>query len=377
VLELRGLAGEIVKLESAKGLVHLAGAMRAPSPTKLRQVSLKITDLCHLRCPMCAQWGANGYNVGADPSALAAEEIRPAQYRRLIDRIAHLRPLYYVWGGEPFLYRGLMDVVSHIKRRGSAVAVVSSGHRVAEHAARIVGDRWDILMLSLDGDRALHDRIRGRRGTFDRLIQGIEAVLEERERQRSPYPFLMTLSTVCEANAARYDRVFETLEEVGGVDLAVHYLSWFVTEEVGRRQTELFENRLGCTPTAWRGFLGAADGIDVAGLQESMRRVMSRRWSVPFVFVPNIRLDEVQRYFDEPEETFGHDRCVAPWVTAEIMPNGDVAPCRDYPDYVCGNVKDRGLEEIFRGQRFETFRSELRREGLFPVCARCCGLLGM
>mgnify|MGYP001225681675 CR=1 FL=1 len=377
LLELRHLAGQLLRLKAAKGMARAATAVGARAPVTLRQVSLKITNLCHLRCPMCAQWGTAGYNVGVDRSVLTAGEMRPEQYRQLIDRVEPVRPLYYVWGGEPFLYHGLMEVAAHIKRRGSALAVVTSGHRLAEHAARIVEDRWDILMLSIDGDRDLHDRIRGRRGTFDQLVAGHEAVLAERERQRSPYPFVMTLSTVCELNSPQYDRVFEALEEIGGVDLAVHYLSWFTTEEVGRRHTEVLEGRLGCTPTAWRGFVAAAGGVDVAGLQEGLRRAARRRWSFPFVLVPDIRLEEVPSYYDQPAETFGHGRCVAPWVVAEVMPNGDVAPCRDHPDFVCGNIKEQGLDEVFRGERFEAFRSALRSERLFPACTRCCGLMGM
>jgi radical SAM protein with 4Fe4S-binding SPASM domain len=59
------------------------------------------------------------------------------------------------------------------------------------------------------------------------------------------------------------------------------------------------------------------------------------------------------------------------------MPNGDVAPCRDYPDYVVGNIKEDSILDIFNNGRYRKFRQALKdMGGLFPICARCCGLMG-
>jgi radical SAM protein with 4Fe4S-binding SPASM domain len=58
------------------------------------------------------------------------------------------------------------------------------------------------------------------------------------------------------------------------------------------------------------------------------------------------------------------------------MPNGDVATCRDYPDYVCGNIQKQGLLEIWNNDRYRKFRESLKNDGLLPICSRCCGLMG-
>ena len=56
--------------------------------------------------------------------------------------------------------------------------------------------------------------------------------------------------------------------------------------------------------------------------------------------------------------------------------NGDVSPCRDYHDYVVGNIKDHTLTELWNSERYQAFRRSLTTEGLMPVCSRCCGLMG-
>jgi radical SAM protein with 4Fe4S-binding SPASM domain len=61
----------------------------------------------------------------------------------------------------------------------------------------------------------------------------------------------------------------------------------------------------------------------------------------------------------------------------EIMPNGDVVPCRDYSDYVVGNINDKSILEIYNGEGYRKFRGLLKNHGgLIPICARCCGLMG-
>jgi len=56
-------------------------------------------------------------------------------------------------------------------------------------------------------------------------------------------------------------------------------------------------------------------------------------------------------------------------------PDGRVTPCRDYQDYVCGNVNDQDFYDIWHGDKYKEFRKKLKK-GLMPVCTRCCGLQG-
>jgi radical SAM protein with 4Fe4S-binding SPASM domain len=60
----------------------------------------------------------------------------------------------------------------------------------------------------------------------------------------------------------------------------------------------------------------------------------------------------------------------------EVNSNGDVSPCRDYHDYVVGNVKETTLSRLWNAEPYRRFRISLAREGLMPACSRCCGLMG-
>ena len=71
----------------------------------------------------------------------------------------------------------------------------------------------------------------------------------------------------------------------------------------------------------------------------------------------------------------GHPRFF-PRNCVEINSNGNLSPCRDYHDYVVGNVKDHTITDLWNNEPYARFRSSLHTEGLMPVCTRCCGLMG-
>jgi radical SAM protein with 4Fe4S-binding SPASM domain len=53
-----------------------------------------------------------------------------------------------------------------------------------------------------------------------------------------------------------------------------------------------------------------------------------------------------------------------------------MSPCRDYHDYVVGNIKEATITELWNSPAYVRFRHSLATEGLMPACSRCCGLMG-
>jgi MoaA/NifB/PqqE/SkfB family radical SAM enzyme len=122
----------------------------------LSQISLKITNKCNLRCKMCAQWGEKGYNLGK-PASVIKEVVPLETYKKMVDDVAHLKPIIYIWGGEPFLYDDLMPLVAYMKDKKFVTSVVTNGVKLEQHAEEIVDRGWEVLMLSLDGPGEVHD----------------------------------------------------------------------------------------------------------------------------------------------------------------------------------------------------------------------------
>jgi radical SAM protein with 4Fe4S-binding SPASM domain len=86
--------------------------------------------------------------------------------------------------------------------------------------------------------------------------------------------------------------------------------------------------------------------------------------------------EEVRTYYTDHTATFGYDQCVSIFMTMEINSNGDVSLCRDYNDYVIGNILESPVKDIWLGDKASKFRASIASDGLMPVCRRCCGLMG-
>ncbi len=345
-----------------------------PNKAHLEQISIKITNACNLRCKMCAQWGEKGYNFDK-PTSVIKETVPLAVYKKMVDDVAHLKPFVYIWGGEPFMYPDLMPLMRYMKEKNIIFSVVTNGTWLKENAEEIVDAGWDALMLSLDGPKHIHDSIRGKEGTFDTLMEGIQAVKEEKAKRNSIKPYIMMLSTTTKDNAAYLSEIFQAAEDCGA-DCLVSYYAWFTTQEIGDAHQRIMMERLGVRAEAWKGYLYSFDEIDTKILQENVDKVKNTKWKIPYVMIPDLTIEQIPIYYKEVDNFFGYNKCTAPWLAAELMPNGDVSTCRDYPDYITGNIQEEGILEIFHGEKFNKFRKTLRDVGMFPICARCCGLMG-
>ena len=341
--------------------------------SQLRQVSLKIVNSCNLRCKTCGQWGETGYNL--EKSEDEIREIVPYEiYRKMVDDLAKISPFYYIWGGEPYLYPDIVPLMEHMKKRNGLVGIVTNGTMMAKTADRIVRAGVDMLMLSVDGVGPVHNEIRQEKRAWEMMMEGLDAVLAEKRRQGSVKPYVNVLTTVSRDNVGHLEAIADWGADKG-IDLLTYYYSWFTNEENGQAHEKVMQERFGVTPESWKGYLFFR-GLDAPRLQEEVRSIKSRKWPFPVLFIPDLANDDIPTYFSDPTKLFGFGSCIQPWIVTEILPNGDVATCRDYPDYVCGNIQRDSLLEIWNNDRYRAFRNSLRDDGLLPICARCCGLMG-
>jgi MoaA/NifB/PqqE/SkfB family radical SAM enzyme len=379
-------------------LAHLADPRpeTLPMPTF---VQLKLTNLCNLRCKMCGQWGDTG--MYRPDAALAAEDgarekrrIRDLigfgrqlgldDYTRLLDEIAPFKPVICLFGGEPLLYPDVVPLMREVKRRGLTLTLITNAWQLPELAREIVEIGVDSIAVSVDGPPALHDRIRGREGSFARLAEGVRAVAAWRHRLNRPLPLQMAILPVTELNLSQIESAWRELYELP-LEVINIGLRWFVPRAVGERYEEVMQREFGVAGTSWKGFEFAWPGGREGTATPEMRaltqwfsrlrvaRVGQVQLAKPWTsFVPDVEPADVPAYFTEFDRTFGHDFCPVAWTFAQVEPDGEVCFCGDFPDYFIGNVRRQPFREIWTGPRAAAFRRKLAREPL-PICNRCCG----
>ena len=179
---------KLAKLQAEKAAFGLFNPQAAQGRAgKIHQLSIRITDLCNLRCHTCGQWGDSGFLHGTDPKQLKHREVDAARYQELIsDLVTHGHsPNVYLWGGEPMLYPGSLEVIEHATALGLPCSVATNGHLVAKAAARLAKAPLFLMQLSIDGhDAATHNHARPSASGVDNAYGDIETALEALNAQR-------------------------------------------------------------------------------------------------------------------------------------------------------------------------------------------------
>ena len=176
-------------------LSRLALNMRVPHGGKgagIRQVSLRLTDLCNLRCHTCGQWGDSGYLLGRPMVDLVRNEVTPDRYVALLeDLVQHGHsPGLYLWGGEPMLYRGLVSVVEAAARLGLPTSIATNATKLGESTERLVGAPMFLVQVSIDGpDADTHNASRPgvnpSTNNYATIVGALEALKAERARRNA------------------------------------------------------------------------------------------------------------------------------------------------------------------------------------------------
>lgn len=357
---------------------------RSGEPDKLRQVSLRITDMCNLRCHTCGQWGDNGYLLGQSLKELKQREVPLEKYKSFVDDIMEQgwSPLWYIWGGEPMMYPGLLDLLHYIADRKMPITMVTNGTNVAERVDDIM-DTCKILWLSIDGpDAAIHNEQRpgvsAKTDNFKAVKTALETISAEKKRRKSVFPFVVPISVIARYNIDYLADIYKFTSQYA--DAHIFYLSWWMDEQSAQQHTDDFKNRFGFEPLTHWGWVGTWKNFDhgiIFDKFEEMRALSNQIGRCPPLMYPRLKTrDEVRRYYEDHSATFGFNQCVSIYMTMEVDSNGDVSLCRDYHDFIIGNMMNDPVAKIWHSDAARKFRSSISGDGIMPVCTRCCGLMG-
>lgn len=340
---------------------------------ELALLTFKITPLCNLQCVMCGQGGKTG-TLKHKRQQEAKNIVPMGKYMELTDEVADKSRVFYVWGGEPFMYPNFMELAAYMTKK-IIFTVNTNGTHLAKHARQIVEDKWVGIFISLDGFEDVNDAIRGK-GTYARVMAGIEAINREKQRQNSIFPYMGIVTTISNMNYMYLDKLAMALGDKG-LSWHIINLGTYMNEKIGQEHRVYIQEKLDVDPTYWRGFAnGYNQGIDGDKFTEILEKVHSIDNGYPIITVPVIKPKYIGRYYSDLSMLV-EDHCAAPWFSANIDYNGDVHFCADYPDYVIGNIKEDKFFDIYNNEKAVRFRKALRKSpaGIFPACKRCYQLM--
>jgi radical SAM protein with 4Fe4S-binding SPASM domain len=385
IMEVPGYAKSLAAIQGDKMVRNLSSRKGDGSAGKIRQFSIRITDLCNLRCHTCGQWGDQGFLRDCSISKLRDDEVTSDRYIELLRDLKERghTPSVYLWGGEPMLYKGSVEIIEEAARLGMPPSIATNSTGLAKHSERLVQAPMFLAQISIDGpDAETHNRSRPAANpnfdNFRSIQEAIGAIREVKKTKKRKLPMIASLTTI---NNVNYNRLVDIYEEFRDkVDVCVFYLAWWIDRDSADAHTRDFKARFGFEPNKHYGWIGSWTPPDINALSSQLKILSEKaaKLTGPAVVImpPLTGPEDLERYYKDHGCSFGFNRCVSIYSAVELNSNGDMSPCRDYHDYVVGNVKDQTVTELWNSPKYKEFRKSLSQQGLMPVCTRCCGLMG-
>lgn len=344
-----------------------------------KNVTLELTEVCNLRCRMCYFWGETGRFSNPDsdrkPAVMELDLLK-----RVVKELSPARPIYSLFGGEPLSYPHLEEMIIAIKQAGSIVDTPTNGTLLEKNAALLVETEFTSIRVSIDGPKDVNDSQRGK-GAYDKAMAGIEAIYGEKRQKKKPMPLIGILYTVTPENYLDIEKFFLHDLNLSAINWVTIQMQNFLTEEMGQGYARMLNNELGITSDRyWRGMVRSPEdfnGMDAAELARQVNEVKTRLQKLgkivtllPKQFSPeNLTAYLGAKWSKMPEK---YSKCLIPWAAADITATGDVAPCHIFYDLVIGNLRDKSFEELWNGEKYNTFRAYMQKNGLMPICHGCC-----
>jgi MoaA/NifB/PqqE/SkfB family radical SAM enzyme len=265
-------------------------------------------------------------------------------------------------GGEALLNQNFFRLCELLKNKRIKISLHSTGLTIKKHIQQLV--KWvDDIIVSLDGDGEMHNRIRNIPGAYSKLKEGLEAL---RAASRG-FP-LSGRTVIHRHNFRSWPGIIEAAKELG-LD-KISFLPADVSATAFNRDNLWSDGRQ-------HELLLSHDELT------ELRKVMDRLFvdhrhdfESRFIAESRQKLERVYQYYAAfyGLNEFPFKRCNAPWVSTVIEADGSVRPCFFHEAY--GNLASGSLDEIVNSEAAIQFRKHLDI-GSNDTCKKCVCYLNL
>lgn len=259
-------------------------------------------------------------------------------------------------GGEALLHPDFFRFCEIIKTKGIRISLLSTGLLLQKYAKEIISFVDDVV-VSLDGDEAVHDAIRNVPGAFKKLTEGVTAI-----KFIDPV-FRITSRTVIQQQNFRNWRAIVNAAKQVGID-QVSFLPADVSSHAFNREVLWSDQRK-------HEIMPGLDELPALKKEiEALIEMHYEDFTSRYIAEDPSRIARIYSYYAACYglNPYPYKKCNAPWISAVIEPDGSVKPCFFHPSY--GNIHEKSLPDILNSDSGIAFRKELDIHN-DPVCRKC------
>jgi MoaA/NifB/PqqE/SkfB family radical SAM enzyme len=302
---------------------------------------------------MCDIWKGNS-NV---------KQLEEKDVEKLLSSMQKLNTkLVVMSGGEALMHPNFFRLCEIIKARNIKITLLSTGLLLKKFAKEIISNT-DEVIVSLDGSREVHDKIRNIPGAYEKLSEGVQ------ELKRLDPNFRITARCVIQKeNFYDFPNIVDAAKELK-LD-QISFLAADVTTDAFNRP-ELWNDKKVSEVNISRDELNKFKDII-----ESLITTHSKDFRTNFIAESPDKTRRFYHYYAAyyGESKFPEMKCNAPWVSAVVEADGSVRPC--FFHQVLGDIRANSLAEIINSEKSISFRKNLD-VSTNAICEKCVCYLNL
>lgn len=321
---------------------------------------LFLTYRCNLHCSFClsfnSYWEAeSNLNLpSATQPKLSLHPVKPFKEMstsQIIDRVIPQCvesgvKVISLSGGE-ILVRSDIDVIFRELGKSNIKWCFDSNMMLCTEsiAQEIVNASCDSILVSLEGPREIHNKLRRNPKAFDRTLAGLGQLLQARKQAGKTNPTVMLNCVIQPGNEMAPPAIIEIANDFGVDGVYFQLLSDKKYEQPFAAET-------------------AFDSV-----KKALAKASDLNIPVSFYPVSNPTIKDFTSWFSMPLSHDFYKGCTYIYKDLRIDPEGNIIPCLEYK---LGNILDQDLLDIWNGPNYKAFRKHQLLEGPFEACLRCC-----
>lgn len=239
---------------------------------KKRVIVWRTTQTCNMKCLFCS------YSSGVKRQRKDADE---AEVSRLIKILGEYRKetkenLLISWiGGEPFLWKPMLEFTKELKHYGIEVSTTTNGLLLSLENVRLeVIKYFSEIVISLDGFALCDDRVRQYEGHFKTVTENIAAL--DRERKAIGSGLKIKVNTILmRENIEQFEEFCNLLADLGVDEVTFNQLGGYDRPEFfedNRLQSWQIKKLIEKMPALKEKF--SLKGLIIHGGEDYLQRIM-------------------------------------------------------------------------------------------------------
>jgi MoaA/NifB/PqqE/SkfB family radical SAM enzyme len=306
---------------------------------------------CNCRCVMCDIWKGNK-NL---------KQLQPEDISALLDTLRNFGTRQVVLsGGEALLHPAFFRLCEIIHSLPIKITLLSTGVTLEKYAEQLV-HAVDEIIVSLDGNETVHNRIRNIPNAFELLEKGVHAV-----NKLAPELPVSARTVIHRLNYACWPDIIEQARYMGLQQIS------FLPADV---TSHAFNREIAWSMEKQEDILIPAD--ELVELNRIIESIIHLNWADfkrGFIAESPDKLRLIATYYGACHSLnpFPYKKCNAPWVSTVVEADGTVRPC--FFHNASGNIHQQKLDEILNSPENISFRKNLDTK-TNSTCEKCvCSL---